>query len=412
MGIDQLFGRIWRLRWFILASSMISGMAAIGATYLLPHRYAGIAEVSMDSQINSEQRSYSISNKQVDTYVRSQAELVKDYRVTGRVVDKLNWTSSNELAQQYNTYGRRTGLDFRTWLASRISANTSLQFEEGSSGFAIIYAGFDPQEAKSMAGLLRDAYIEYLLDRRRADARGQVDWVGKRKAYLEEQIRTLEKRSAEFSKKTGVVLTQDGLALAEIRLRNAASAVEIEQPTTLPGPIVSLERKNLTAVEGQLAALSQTLGPNHPQIKDLEEKRDALQQSVAAAERARVVPTPPPTGPSLEKIRSEFLAKANDIATAKRYFTELQALQQQYQALQQSSSNAQLDSNTIQSGAQADDEPTATGNVYYPDYRFSIPMAFALGAVLAILAGLLYSLLNMRVRTVKDLRIMNIPTFD
>ncbi|MCP9222058.1 Wzz/FepE/Etk N-terminal domain-containing protein [Erythrobacter sp. LQ02-29] len=413
MGITQIFSQIWKLRWFILASSLICGLTALGTSRFLPKRYAGTAEVSMDSRLNSEERSYSVSNKQIDTYVRSQAELVKDYRVTGRVVDALNWTSSNELAQQYNASGKNTGLDFRSWLASRISGNISLQFQEGSAGFVIVYAGFDPQDSKMMAGMVRDAFIQYLLDRRRDDARDQVGFVDQRKTALESQIRALEKESADFSKRTGVMLNQDGVALAEIRLRNATSAFVPAQTKNLVAPVLSPERKNLASIEGQIAALSKTLGPNHPQLQSLIKERDALRQSIATFESTQPKPAANPAAgePSLDKIRAEYLAKTDDIATAKRYYTQLRALQEEYRGLQQSASNAQFDTGTIQSGAQADNEPTATGNVYYPNTSFAIPAAFGMGALLAILVGLFYSLLNLQVRSVKDLEMLDIPTF-
>lgn len=410
MSLGQLLGRIWRLRWFIVASSVICGLTAAGASRLLPKRYAGVAEVSMDAAINSADKSYTVSAKQMDSYVKSEAALAKDYRVTGRVVDALNWTSSNEFAEQYRK--SKSSLDFRSWLALRISANTSIEFREGDGGFLIIYSGYDPQEARVMAGLVRQAFIDYLLEARRTQAQSRFGWVQDRMAELERRIRELERESSDFGRSKGVTLTPEGVSLAEMRLRSAAAAVPRGPSTHVIAAVPNPARSELIQTEGEIASLSKNLGPNHPQMQDLRKRRDALARMVAAAERAQTTARPSSDTLSIDRARTEYFAQMGNIAQAKRYFAELQTLRNEYQNLQKSAANQQFDTTTIQAGAKALTEPTASGKVYYPNVGFSIPAAFGFGAALAILTGLLWSLLNLRVHSTKDLQDLDLQTFE
>lgn len=410
MSLGQLLGRIWRLRWFIVASSVICGLTAAGTSRLLPKRYAGVAEVSMDAAINSADKSYTVSAKQMDSYVKSEAALAKDYRVTGRVVDALNWTSSNEFAEQYRK--SKSSLDFRSWLALRISANTSIEFREGGGGFLIIYSGYDPQEARVMAGLVRQAFIDYLLEARRTQAQNRFGWVQDRMAELERRIRELERESSDFARSKGVTLTPEGVSLSEMRLRSAAAAVPRGPATQIIAAVPNPARGELIQTEGEIAALSKTLGPNHPQMQDLRKRRDALARMVAATERAQTTTQPSSDTLSMDRARTEYFAQMGNIAQAKRYFAELQTLRNEYQSLQKSAANQQFDTTTIQAGAKALTEPTASGKVYYPNVGFSIPVAFGFGAALAILTGLLWSLLNLRVHSVKDLQDLDLQTFE
>ena len=114
MRPGQILTRLWQSKGFIAFSGAICGASALGISLLLPDQYLATAAVQLEDVVYSDVQSYSVSTKQIDTYVRTQAEMARDFRVTGRVVDRLGWTGNYQLAQRYNEIGAASGLDFRS----------------------------------------------------------------------------------------------------------------------------------------------------------------------------------------------------------------------------------------------------------------------------------------------------------
>ena len=409
MNTRQLAARVWRSKYFILLSGAVCGATAYGISLTLPNQYFATATVQFDSSIGSNVQSYSVSNKQIDTYVQTQAELVRDFRVTGRIVDRLGWTGSYDLAQQYNDEAAGSGLDFRTWLARGIRSSIVLSFEEGSPTVQIGYSGYSPSEAREMAGLIREEYLGYLLQRRQNEATENAARVDRQLAELTERMQQLEDRNTEFARRSNIVLDAEGRAMVDLQLRDAIRTAEIAEPPKVPtvnaaNPAV----RELAEVEGQIGSLSQTLGPNHPQLIELRRRQAEL--SKAASQSMNPPPAPAmPTQDIGAIVESDYLNKAEAISTAKRYHDEIQALRQQFENLTEKRAGFELDAQTIKAGATASGAPKLQSGVSFPNRPYAAAVGFGFGTILATLLAVLTSLMNLKVVAEKDLELLDVP---
>ena len=411
MNTAQIIARLWRAKAFIAASGVTCGASALGISYMFPDQYFATAGVQLDNIVQSDVQSYHVSSKQIDQYVKTQGEMARDFRVTGRVVDRLGWTNNFQLAQQYNREGAASGLDFRSWLARGIRAGVQLNFQEGSPSFQIGYSGFSPREARMMAGLVRDEFLSYSLEKRRQEAEANAEWVDGQIADLSEQMRQLEERNARFSREANLVITPEGLSMAEVRLRNAARAQEIILPSRSGSSVANPAVRELAQVEAELASLSQSLGPNHPDIVSLRNRQQELRSAAATP----VTPSRPSARPDnarvLQMRRQEYEAKADDIAVAKRYFDELEALREQFETLTLRREGFDLDAGTMRGGAVAVGEPVLQSGVYFPNRPLAVGVATGFGLLFSALLALFLSLLQLRIATPRDLELLDVERF-
>lgn len=409
MRPGQILARLWQSKGFIAFSGGICGASALGISLLLPDQYLATAAVQLEDVVYSDVQSYSVSTKQIDTYVRTQGEMARDFRVTGRVVDRLGWTGNYQLAQRYNEIGAASGLDFRSWLARGVRDGINLQYEEGNPVFQIGFAGSTPNEARVMAGVIRDEYIAYSLEKRRSDAENNAGWIDRQLENLTMRMRQLEERNAEFARANDIVMTPDGMSMAEVRLRNAASALEPQRQGSMSAALVANPAaRQLTEVEAELARLSGSLGPNHPQILDLKNQREELRRMASAAVSPPSIPRMPDNNALTRRMEQEYAVKADDIATAKRYFDELEALRAQFQSLTQRREGFDLDAGTLQGGAIVAGDPKVRPGVFFPNRPFAVGVATVFGAMLAALLSLFIGLLNMKVATARDLELFDV----
>ena len=413
MNPGQVIARLWQSKGFIALSGGICGASALGISMLIPDRYLATATVQLEDVVYSDVQSYSVSTKQIDTYVRTQGEMARDFRVTGRVVDRLGWTGNYQLAQLYNAEGAASGLDFRSWLARGVRDGINLQYEEGSPAFQIGFTGSTPSEARLMAGVIRDEYIAYSLAKRRSDAESNADWVDRQLENLTERMRKLEDRNAEFAQANDIVMTPDGMSMAEVRLKNAATALEPQRQGSISAaPIANPAVRQLAEVEAELARLSGSLGPNHPQIVELQNRREDLRRAASAAPPDLASgPRMPDNNELTRRMEREYAAKANAIATAKRYFDELEALRAQFQELTQRREGFDLDAGTVQGGAIAAGDPRVRPGVFFPNRPLAVGVATGFGAILAALLSLFFGLINMKVTTARDLELFDVERF-
>ena len=409
MSFDSLLYQLWRLRYFIILSAALCAGASAIFVKIIPKRYIATAGVTINTNVENNADRYSVSRKFLDPFVTTQAAIIKDIRVTGAVVDQLRWTESFALAQEYQSFGRKSGLDFRAWLGTRIADSTLLTFEENSPTFTVGYVGSSPEEAKGMVELLRRAYVDYSVKGVREEAERNQAWIETRLESLRKQISTIEKRNSEYGRDNDVVIGPNGLSLTEMRLRDAQfvpvneqkSPVEAAQPTALATELADLDT--------EIANLAVTLGPNHPRLQALRAKRSQFAAEANDIASAPAV-TPRPINENTERnAESEYLAKANAIQTAKQFRDELSALETQFEQLSARKQALILDSTTSRPTAVSDGPVQATGQVFYPRREFAIVGAGIFGALLAAVLGVFIITKTGRVGVSTDLAHLDIP---
>lgn len=414
MNPGSVIARIWGLKYFIILSAGICAVAASLVVSYLPNRYLASATIQLDTRFETQADVYAVQSKRIDPFVKTQAATIKDIRVTGRVVDQLGWEQSYAMAQEYNRVGSATGEDFRTWLGNRVADRILLNFEEGSPSFTMSYVGLSPEEAMTMATVIRDAFINYSATGSRSQAEENVEWIDTRLAALRSEMQKIEKRNSDFGLENDIILDGNGISQFEARLAQTSSApiLPIDQKVATVSTTNSPTNRQLAEIDAEISRLSATLGPNHPRLQNLRATRDELAKTVAQASSAAAAPAPQPEvsrEARLSRLEQEYFQKAEAIQTAKRYAADLAALEQQFAELSQRKQAFALDSTTLRPTASSGGPVVPLGEVYYPRRTFAIAGAAGFGALLAIFLGLFFSLLKFRVRSNDELRELGMP---
>ena len=119
MSFVQFFRILWARRWITVLTTLTCFLGAMLVASLLPARYQGKSRLILDIVKPDPVTGEMINAGFAKTYVQTQTELIKDYRITGKVVDDLGWTSSPDMAAAYARRSADDKRDFRRWLAQR-----------------------------------------------------------------------------------------------------------------------------------------------------------------------------------------------------------------------------------------------------------------------------------------------------
>lgn len=200
MSFEQIFRLLWARRAMILIAAVFSLFAATIVGLVLPPRYQAHARVMLNLVKPDPITGESISSQFARAYVRTQTELIRDYRIAGKVVDMLGWASSPDLAEQYANRRTDDVRDFRRWMAQRVIDSTNAELIEGSNILDISYTAPSPQGAAAVAEAVRRAYIEQAIAFRREDASRDAEWFKGQAAKLKEELAAAEQRKTAFER--------------------------------------------------------------------------------------------------------------------------------------------------------------------------------------------------------------------
>lgn len=419
MSIFHFFRILWVRRNLILITTLASLAAAIVVLAVVPPRYTATSRLMLDIVKPDPVTGEAMSSQFARAFVTTQVEIIKDYRVAGRAVDALNWTSSPELAAAYKAdTGGSSDVGFRRWLAQRIIDNTEAKLIEGSNILEIEYTANDPETAAQIADTLRDAYQEETGSLKQVTAQKSATFFQEQATKLRGQLAEAEKKLTEFERANGVVITDEGKDAESARLAAMSQMAETPQApaVSMPSaPVTSPSQGQLAQLDASIQSMSATLGPNHPRLQALRQQRAALAatvgQELAAARASR--PVAAPRGPSVGAL---FSAQQRKVLEQRGKVGEAQQLAVDVSVLRDQVANAVKRTAELQQEAQS----TETGLSYlgsavppkspsFPNIPLIVMGAIALGLGLGVGLALLIELLRRRVRGPSDLTFEGVP---
>lgn len=408
MSLVQVFRILWARRWMIAATAVVCLLAATAAGLILPPRYKAHARVMLNIVKPDPITGEVIASQFARAYVRTQTELITDYRIAGKVVDVLGWEASPQLAEQYADRRSDDVRDFRHFLAQRIIDATQADLIEGSNILDISYTAPDPQGAAMVAEALRRAYVDEAISFKREDATKDAEWFRNQTGKLKLALAEAQKRKADFEKANGIVLDDQDVDQESRKLGALAQAAP---PVT--GPAINVAAVNpaaaqLAQIDAAIATAERTLGPNNPQLMDLRRQRSAL----AAASRP-VQASGGPSGPSIGAQYSaqlqKVLAQRGKVNEARQLSTDVAVLRDQYQKASARLAELEQQSQSSDSGLTILGSATAPDKPAFPNWPLILLGSLALGLVLGVLIALLMELMGRKVRGPEDLRIPEVP---
>lgn len=409
MSFLQFVRILWARRALILVATAGCFLAALLVALILPARYEARSRVMLDIVKPDPVTGTMLSSQFARAYVKTQIELINDYRVAGKVVDALGWANSPELAAQYAARAQDDKRDFRRWLAQRVIDSTDAKLIEGSNILEISYGAGSSDAARLGADAVRQAYIDQTLAFKREGAARNAAWFQLQTVKLRDQLAAAEKRKNDFERENGIVLQDDNTDTEMAKLK-ALAATAPAAPVVSAGAAASPSAAQLAQVDAQIAAASQQLGPNHPDLINLRKQRAGL-ASAAAAERSsgRVSTSGPSIASMMSNQTQKVLAQRGKVNEAQRLAADVTILREQFNKSASRAGDLSQQAQSTDTGLTLLGSAVAPEDPIFPNMPLILFGSIGLGLVMGTLVALITELLSRRVRGTEDLVIGDVP---
>lgn len=413
MSFIQFIRIIWARRAIVLTATLGCFLAAFMIAKILPPRYDASSRIMMDIVKPDPVTGEIIASGFARAYVKTQIELIRDYRVAGKVADTFGWTNSAALANEYRARSHSDNIDFRRWLAQRVINRTNAKLIEGSNILEITYSSTSPDTAAKVADALRQAYVDQTLAFKRDAAARNALWFKTQTDKIRDQLAVAEKRKNDFEKANGVVLQDDNVDTETARLKALAAtapAAPMVTPSMAAAP--SPAAAQLAQIDAAIATASQTLGPNHPDLQNMRSQRAAI-AAAAGRERAMSRPMSVSSGPSIGAMYSaqqaKVLAQRGLVNEAQRLGADVAILRDQFNKTAARAAELAQEAESTEAGLTLLGNAVAPQELAFPKMPLVIFGSLGFGLALGLLIALIVELLSRRVRGAEDLQISGVP---
>lgn len=194
--------------------------------------------------------------------------------------------------------------DLKEFKDEKISAalrNLDVKQIDKSRAIIVAFKSRDAEFAANIVNALTKNYIEQQISNNFEAVRLTNSWLADRVVELQNKVSESERKVEEYRAQKGLINNEEGglanedfigltkkLSDAKAKLADAESKLsEIQDtenldsaPSVLSSTLIQKLRESESDTRGELASLSNSLGKNHPQIKDLQAKLYSVQSKI------------------------------------------------------------------------------------------------------------------------------------
>jgi uncharacterized protein involved in exopolysaccharide biosynthesis len=422
MSIIQLLRILMARRWVVAIAVFLSLIVAVGVGLVLPARYPASARVLMDNFKPDPVTGQVISGNGMRVFIRTQLELIKDYRVAGEAVDRLGLSGNAGLLANWQAETGGYG-DFRRWLADRIVKSVTVGVVEGSNIMEITYEASNPEVARRTVNALRDAYIENSLKFRTDSAGRTAEWYREQASRALRALEGADAAKNKYEQENGIVMTATGevetvrLASLQSALTAARSNQGLQQFEAMrqatASTLVDQLKLQLSTLNDQVEQASERLGQQHPTYIALLARRKQLERQLAQEQvsaRAAGAAQLGATSSGIAQLEQQYNVQKAKVFAMKdkldrltQLISEVELRRQQYEQAAKRTSELQLESNVSDSGLIVLGDATVSNTPAFPRWPIIIGMALGAGLALGVVMAMIIELVNRRVRGGEDL---------
>lgn len=410
MSLLQFLRILYARRIIILAAAGSCFAVAMFVAQLIPPRYDATARIMLDLVKPDPVTGEVMASKSLTTYANTQIQLIKDYQTAGVVVDRLGWASNPDLIAQYNASGATQEMDIRRWLAQRIMDGTDAALLFGSNIMTITFSAQSPESARQIVDLVRAAYLDEALRRRREEASRNADWYNQQTDRALQALTAAEANRTAFARANGIVLQSDNrtdLETAKLEALSGQTALAgaAGGSAALPPPAPSMQ---LDQINQQIAQAAGTLGPNHPTYQALLRQRQVLQANLARQEAlARSMGAGRVSVEAIDRAfqiqKSRVMGERDKLDRLAQLQREIDLRRDQYFKSAQRLAELRLEASGAGTGMLVLGDASGSANPSFPKMPLVAGGSLALGLGLGLFVALLTELLARRVRGEDDL---------
>lgn len=418
MNIANFFRILWVRRNLILVTTLSALAAALLVIKIVPARYQATSRVMLEV-VKPDPVTGQVMNSQfARAFVATQIELIKDYRVAGRVVDSFNWTGSPQLAAAYQRSGSAGDIDFRRWLAQSVIDSTQVALIPGSNILEISYTSDNPDTAGKIADALRDAYESETRLQKQRGALKTAEFFANQTRKLKSELSAAEKAKADYERENGIVINDDLTDSESTRLAALSGVQDAPQMPVMGGggPIIAPSQGQLQVLDAAIQTATQTLGPNHPRLVAMRQQRAILANSVAqelAAARAASRPVVSGGGPSAAQRyaaqQARVLSQRDKVSEGQQLAINVGVLREQVQIASKRTAELQQEAESNETGMSFLGNAVAPKSPTFPQIPLIVLGAIGLGLGLGVALAILVEMLNRKVRSPSDLVLPGVP---
>lgn len=407
MNILQFLRIFWARRAIVLIAVAASLIGAYIVILIVQPRYEAMSRVMVNTVVRPDPVSgETMGVKTAGAYFDAQMQLIKDYSVTGRVVDRSGWLSDPSKIRAYARRPPSDTRDFRRWLAQDVADDT----KPGVNGtvLEITYKASTPRMAQVGAEVLRESYLEASLQARRDEAAKNAAFYTRQANAARDLAEKAEVAKAAFEKSSGIIMQGRDSDLDSERLASLAGAASLGGMMSGPAPAASGAAMQLAQIDTQLAEAAKRLGPNHPEMQELRTKRAmvanvAAQEAKAASAAASGVTGAAVLKRALEDQKSRVIGQRDKVEQLRQLQAEVDLRRDQYRSAAARAAQFSLEGSVTDVGLTPLGVVITPTTPAFPNKPLIVGGAVGLGFMLGLALSLLIELLNRRVRGVDDL---------
>ena len=408
MSILSFLRIFWARRAIVLIAAVASLIGAYIVLLIVQPRYEATSRVLVNMSRPDPVTGETMSARSAGPYLDSQIELIRDYKVAGRVVDALGWLSDPGRIAAYQGRSPSDTRDFRRWLAQQVTDNATPRF--AGTVLEITYRAPTATMARIGAEAMRQAYLEESLENRREQAGRDAAWYNQQANSARQLAETAEMAKAAYERETGIIMQGRESDLDSERLAALAGQAAVGSMASMAAPGASGAALQLAQIDAQLADAAQRLGPNHPEMLELRNRRNMVAQVVAqersaSAAAASGANTSAIIARALQDQKSRVIGQRDKVERLRQLQAEADLRRDQYRTAASRAAQYTLESAISDVGLTPLGQVVTPGSPAFPKKTLIMGGAGALGLAMGLALALLLELLNRRVRGVEDLDI-------
>ena len=327
LDLGGLFRAIGRgLRWLLPLTLIVTCITFLGLLMIAP-KYLGEARVlieSTDNSIPGGNRGVEEERALLDSEgVASQAQLLMATDLARRVINKLNLSAVPEFGARDNNsivdgLMRMVGLGRQNTensaddrVLKHYYKNLKVYRLEGSRVIAIDYSSEDPLLSANVANTIVDQYLVLQSSAKRETTEITSAALEPQIVELRKEVQAARQAVADFRARADLLIGADNIPLNQQQLAetssdySAAQAIKAEAQAkadlirellnsggsletasdVLNSQLIQRLRERQVAIQSNIAELSITLLPNHPQLKALQSQLNDYNQQIRSEAR-------------------------------------------------------------------------------------------------------------------------------
>jgi chain length determinant protein EpsF len=426
-----------RKRLILMIFAIVVGTTTL-VSLILPKQYTASVTLVVDFK-TPDPISGGLSQAMImPSYMATQIDIITSDRVSRRVVKTLGFEKVPELVEQWKADSNGQGT-LEGYYADILSKKLDVKPSRESNVINIEFTGSDPKSAAAVANAYAQAYLDTNVEIQSDPAKRYADYFVTRTKETQAKMEQEQNALSAYQKANGIISVDERLDVENARLNDLSAQLTVLQaqkseaqsrqsqargsldtnPDVINNPNIQNLRATINAAEGKLQEASNSLGQNHPQIKQQKAELDSLRARLKTEMSNVAASLGTNTQVSVQKeseVRAALEAQKNRVLNIKKQRdevsvlqTELASTQAEYNNLRQRVSQSSLQSQNQQSSITILTPAFEPQRSSKPKVLLNILVSIFLGVMLGVGSAMLMELTDRRVRSVEDLAEIGIP---